>query len=77
MYKELVLIKDINNFWSCVLCFTCTHDKKITSSDEAINLIRETYPVLSDCEFVIENNEIFALTIQRITSINVKDGCSE
>jgi hypothetical protein len=75
MYKELVLVKDINNYWSCVLCFTCTHDKHILDNQEAINLIRSTYPALANCEFVSENNEIYALTDQRITAVNVKEGC--
>lgn len=75
MYKELVLVKDINGFWSCVLCFTCTHEKNIIENDQAISLIRNTYPALTNCEFVVEGNEIFALTEQRISPVNVKEGC--
>ena len=75
MYKELVLVKDINGFWSCVLCFTCTHEKHLNDNQEAITLIKKTYPALADCEFTVEGNEIFALTEQRITAVNVKEGC--
>ncbi len=77
MYKELVLVKDINGHWSCVLCFTCTHDKSMTDNQKAITLIKNTYPVLANCEFIVENNEIFALTEQRITAVNVKEGCED
>jgi heterodisulfide reductase subunit C len=77
MYKELVLIKDINDYWSCVLCFTCTHNKNVIDNDEAITLIKTTYPVLANCEFIVENNEIFAMTEQQITAVNVKEGCED
>lgn len=75
MYKELVLVKDINNFWSCALCHTCTHDKNITGIEEALDIIRSTYPALSNAEFVVEGNDVFAIIDTPLTPINVQEGC--
>lgn len=77
MKKELVLIKDLNNYWSCALCYTCTESKNITDDNEAINVIRNTYPALSNAEYVVEGNEIYAIVGTPLTPINVEEGCSE
>jgi heterodisulfide reductase subunit C len=77
MKKELVLVKDINDYWTCALCFTCTEDKHVTDENEAIQIIRDTYSPLSNAQFVREGNDIFALVEIPLTPINIKEGCSE
>jgi hypothetical protein len=75
MKKELVLVKDLHDYWSCALCVTCTEGKQITNAQEAITLIKNEYNDLSDAEFVQEGNEIFALFENNISQINPGDRC--
>jgi hypothetical protein len=74
MKKELVLVKDINNFWSCALCVTCTEGKQITDSKEAIDLIKQEYADLTDAKFVVENSEIYAF-IDELQQVNHGNRC--
>lgn len=77
MYKELVLVKDINQHWICALCYSCTHNTNIEHDDYqvAIDIIKSTYSALQQAEFVLENNEIYAILDSPLTPVNVKEGC--
>ena len=75
MRKELVLIRDLHNYWSCALCVTCTEGKRITDAAEAIELIRREYSDLKTAEFVQEDNDIFALISEDIPTINPGQRC--
>jgi len=75
MRKELVLVKDLHNHWSCALCVTCTEGKHITDAEEAIRLMQEEYSDLKTAEFVQEGNDIFALISGEIPMINPGERC--
>jgi hypothetical protein len=75
MKKELVLIKDLNGYWSCPLCVTHTEGKQITDVREAIKLIRNEYIDLKNAELVQENDEVFLLIDYEIPMINPGECC--
>lgn len=76
MKKELVLVKDLHNYWMCALCYTCTVGKNLTDVNEAINIIKTEYSALSNAEFVQEGNDVFALVETPLTPANIKEGCN-
>ena len=75
MKKELVLVKDLYNYWTCALCYTCTAGKNLTNVNEAIEIIKTEYSALSNAVFVQEGNDVFALVSVPLTPENVKEGC--
>lgn len=75
MKKELVLVRDLQGFWSCALCVVCTEGKKITESSIAIDLIKNEYPELMSAEFIEEGIEIFALVTDKLKTINTGEHC--
>jgi hypothetical protein len=75
MKKELVLVKDLYNYWSCALCVSCTEGKHITDAETAIELIRNEYNDLVSAEFIQEDNEIFALISAETPTINPGERC--
>jgi hypothetical protein len=75
MKKELVLVKDLHNHWSCVLCVTCTEGKNITDASEAIELMRNEYNDLASAEFIQEGDCIFAMVSLEFGTINPGERC--
>lgn len=75
MKKELVLIKDLNNYWSCVLCVACTEGKHIVDTEQAIQLMRNEYSDLASAEFIQEDDCIFAIVSNEFGTINPGDQC--
>jgi hypothetical protein len=75
MKKELVLVKNLQGYWSCALCITCTEGKNITEADVAIELIRNEYSDLKNAEFIEEGIEIFAILLNDMLMINPGKRC--
>lgn len=75
MKKELVLVKDLNNYWCCALCVTCTEGKNIIDSKEAISLIKTEYSFLENANFIQEGNDIFAIINESVPTINSEKLC--
>jgi hypothetical protein len=75
MKKELVLVRDLQGYWSCVFCVTCTEGKQISDAEHAIELIRNEYPDLKTAHFVEEGIEIFALVSEEFAMINSGERC--
>lgn len=75
MKKELVLVKDLNNYWCCALCVTCTEGKNIIDVQEAIDLIKNEYSFLLNADFVQEGNDVFALVNESFSTINADNLC--
>jgi hypothetical protein len=75
MKKELVLVKNLQGYWSCALCVTCTEGKNITEADVAIELIRNEYIDLKDVEFIEEGIEIFAILPDNMLTVNPGERC--
>lgn len=75
MFKELVLVKDINDHWVCALCHTCTNGKNLVNVEDALEILRTEYSALSNAEFVQEGNDVFALLQTPLTPINIEEGC--
>jgi hypothetical protein len=57
MRKELMAY--FHNEWNCVWNVSISVGKNIQTTEEIINLIKKEYPVTSDLDFYIEDNEIF------------------
>jgi hypothetical protein len=75
MKKELVLVKDLNNFWTCALCVTCTEGKHLTNVDAAIEIIKNEYADMKNAEFIIENNDVFAIIAENAPQVNPGQQC--
>ena len=74
MKKELVSVKDINGYWSNILCISCSEGKQISTFEEMVNNIKECQIELVNCEFVQEDGEIYAL-VDEMTQINPGENC--
>jgi hypothetical protein len=70
MKKELVLVKDLNGFWTCALCVTCTNGHNITDATQAIEIIKNEYADMRNAEFIVENNDVFAIVSENASQIN-------
>jgi hypothetical protein len=57
MRKELMAY--YHEKWGCVWNNSLTETKNIQNPEEIIGLIKKEYPVTSDLDFYIEDNEIF------------------
>lgn len=75
MYKELILVKDINNYWISVHCYELTKNMQITNIDQAIVLVRDKFQELQHGEVLIEGNDVFILTPERIDTIKGSSRC--
>lgn len=60
MKRELVGIKDPYDYWSFIMDVAYTEGKNITSFDEFVNIVNKI-PEFSQCDFVEEDFEIYAL----------------
>jgi hypothetical protein len=75
MRKELILVKDLYDNWSCVWCVSHTEGKNIKNAADAIDLIKNTYPELQTKEFFVEGIEIFFLVSDEMPMINPGERC--
>lgn len=74
MKKELVSVKDINGYWSNILCISCSEGKNFTTFDEIVESIKECQEYLANCEFVEENEEIYVL-VDSLMQVNPGENC--
>lgn len=72
--KELVGVKDINGYWSNILCISCSEGHDITDFDTMIKLIKECQEPLAECEFILEGEEIYVL-VDELTQVNPGEFC--
>lgn len=75
MRKELVSVIDLQGYWSNILCVSCSEGKKISTFEGMVENIKECQPQLAQCEFVLENDEIYALVDDNIAQINPGENC--
>ena len=74
MRKELVSVKDLQGYWSNILCVSCSEGKQISTFEDMVNNIKECQVELANCEFVEENEEIYAL-VDEMVQINPGENC--
>jgi len=72
--KELVCVKDINGYWSNILCVSCSEGKQITDFNVMVTLMKECQEGLVNCEFILEDEEIYVL-VDEMTQVNPGDSC--
>jgi len=73
MKKELVAVK-INQAWDIIFNISLSEGKNLETSESVINVIKTNYEELSNCEFIIDTNEIFVLT-ETMRQINPGTAC--
>lgn len=73
MKRELVAVKP-GNTWDIILDISLSEGKNLTTEEETIAVLKANYSDIENAEFVIEDNEMFAI-VDSMTTINPGDEC--
>jgi hypothetical protein len=70
MYKELVLIKNEQNFWNYVFDISKSIHKNIFTYDEIIKFLKTEFENLSESDILILDSEVYIVTDNPIECVN-------
>lgn len=73
MRQELVAIKT-QRTWDIIFNVALSEGKNIVNPNDAIDIIKSNYNDLLNCEFIVSETEIYALTDSEFT-INPGNSC--
>lgn len=74
MKKELVSVKDLDGFWTNILCVSCSIGKQISTFDDIVSNIKECQPQLEYGEYVLEGEEVYVI-VDDMIQVNPGDKC--
>jgi hypothetical protein len=70
MYKELVLIKNEQNFWNYVFDISKSIHKNISTNNEIIEFVKIEFENLSESNILILDSEVYIVTDTAIECVN-------
>lgn len=74
MTKELVSVKGLNGCWDLILDVRLSANLNLTDATEMIQLVKDNYHELSNCEYSVEDDEIYVF-VENMTQINPGTEC--